>query len=365
MRLAEGLTARGHALEVFTTSLTSHDARGRCARASRIVNGVPVHYLATPLHFRWMGLTPTLPLHPRARAASGRRARLRLPRPDRDGRRDVVQAARACPTSSRGWAWSRRSTARCSSSARSMRRLTAASCPARRCSSRRPTSRRASISPPGISDERIVVRPHGFPEVVRDGRRRERLRERLGLDDETPRRPQRRPDRARQGARAARAHRDAAAGRARRDRRPGRRARRRPRAARAARPARRRPTACTSSGRCRASELPDVYADADVFVLPSGYENFGMVAAEAAAAGARDRRSPTAAASPSASRAAARSSCRTARRSCATRSSRLLGDPELRRRLGDEAREVAEEWSWPRVLDAPGGHLPPSARRDA
>src|SRR3954470_948484 len=30
---------------------------------------------------------------------------------------------------------------------------------------------------------------------------------------------------------------------------------------------------------------------------------------------------------------------------------RLLGDPELRQRLGEEAREVAEEWSWPRVVE--------------
>ena len=97
-------------------------------------------------------------------------------------------------------------------------------------------------------------------------------------------------------------------------------------------------------------ELPAVYADADVFVLPSGYENFGMVAAEAAAAGAAIVLT-IAAASPSASTAAARSSCRTTRPSCATRSPRLLGDPELRRRLGEEAREVAEEWSWPRVLE--------------
>src|SRR6478735_6137100 len=35
------------------------------------VNGVRVHYLATPVHFRWMGLTPTLP-----------RVLERAPRPD-------------------------------------------------------------------------------------------------------------------------------------------------------------------------------------------------------------------------------------------------------------------------------------------
>src|SRR5215211_5694056 len=39
-RIAEGLAARGHT-----------------------VGRVPVRYLATPVRFRWMGVTPTLPVH--------------------------------------------------------------------------------------------------------------------------------------------------------------------------------------------------------------------------------------------------------------------------------------------------------------
>ena len=60
--LAEELVARGHAVEVVTTSLEGL-GRGASTR-SRVsnVDGVRVHYLATPLRYRWMGLTPTLPL---------------------------------------------------------------------------------------------------------------------------------------------------------------------------------------------------------------------------------------------------------------------------------------------------------------
>ena len=100
------------------------------------------------------------------------------------------------------------------------------------------------------------------------------------------RRAQRGQDRARERARAARSARDAAPRRA-----PRRSSA--PTAATASTGSCSRcaigsasPTACTSSARCRDPSWPDVYADADVFVLPSRYENFGMVAAEAAAAGA-------------------------------------------------------------------------------
>jgi len=97
-------------------------------------------------------------------------------------------------------------------------------------------------------------------------------------------------------------------------------------------------------------ELPPVYADADVFALPSGYENFGMVAAEAAAAGAplvitdrcgiaehfADGGALVVPYDEPAIRAAL---------------SRLLEDAALRARLGEEARSVAAEWSWPRVVE--------------
>src|SRR4051812_10197591 len=55
-RLAEGLVERGHDLRVFTTSLTGLDAPGSRRSRSALVHGVPVTHLATPVHFRWMGL---------------------------------------------------------------------------------------------------------------------------------------------------------------------------------------------------------------------------------------------------------------------------------------------------------------------
>src|SRR5262249_46036737 len=52
-RLAEGLVARGHAIDIFTTSLvdlgTGRSLRSRVESAG----GARVRYLATPLRFRW------------------------------------------------------------------------------------------------------------------------------------------------------------------------------------------------------------------------------------------------------------------------------------------------------------------------
>ena len=92
--LCEGLAARGHDVHVVTTSLT--DVRsGRSWRSeARDVGGVTVHYLATPARYRWMGLTPSLPL-----------ALERLPRPDVAhvfGFRDVVTTATAAWCLGRG-----------------------------------------------------------------------------------------------------------------------------------------------------------------------------------------------------------------------------------------------------------------------
>ena len=62
--LTEGLARAGHHVNVLTTSLRTVDgrpaARLRSERAR--VGGVDVLYLATPLRYRWMGITPTLPL---------------------------------------------------------------------------------------------------------------------------------------------------------------------------------------------------------------------------------------------------------------------------------------------------------------
>jgi len=69
--LVSRLVARGNDVEVLTTTLT--DVGERPSRRTRIatVDGARVTYLATPLRYRWMGITPTLPL-----------ALRRLPRPD-------------------------------------------------------------------------------------------------------------------------------------------------------------------------------------------------------------------------------------------------------------------------------------------
>ncbi|HEX6725589.1 MAG TPA: glycosyltransferase, partial [Gaiella sp.] len=69
--LVTRLVARGHDVEVVTTTLT--DVAGRPGRRTLVetVDGARVTYLATPLRYRWMGITPTLPLELR-----------RLPRPD-------------------------------------------------------------------------------------------------------------------------------------------------------------------------------------------------------------------------------------------------------------------------------------------
>jgi glycosyltransferase involved in cell wall biosynthesis len=59
--LTERLAARGHAVEVVTTGLVDLNRPGAARSRSQLVGGVRVHYLATPVRYRWMGVTPTLP----------------------------------------------------------------------------------------------------------------------------------------------------------------------------------------------------------------------------------------------------------------------------------------------------------------
>ncbi|HEX3291450.1 MAG TPA: glycosyltransferase [Gaiella sp.] len=60
--LVSRLVARGHEVEVLTTTL--REVAERPSRRTRVetVDGARVTYLATPLRYRWMGITPTLPL---------------------------------------------------------------------------------------------------------------------------------------------------------------------------------------------------------------------------------------------------------------------------------------------------------------
>jgi glycosyltransferase involved in cell wall biosynthesis len=59
--LVRRLVARGHQIDVVTTTILDLESRPTIRSSSRLVDGANVHYLATPLRYRWMGITPTLP----------------------------------------------------------------------------------------------------------------------------------------------------------------------------------------------------------------------------------------------------------------------------------------------------------------
>jgi glycosyltransferase involved in cell wall biosynthesis len=59
--LVSRLVARGHTVEVVTTTLEDVEAQAKRWSSLGVVDGATVHYLGTPLRYRWMGITPTLP----------------------------------------------------------------------------------------------------------------------------------------------------------------------------------------------------------------------------------------------------------------------------------------------------------------
>lgn len=69
--LVRRLVERGHDVHVVTSTIVALDERPAPQSRDEIVDGAAVHYLGTPLRYRWMGITPTLPV-----------ALSRLPRPD-------------------------------------------------------------------------------------------------------------------------------------------------------------------------------------------------------------------------------------------------------------------------------------------
>src|SRR3954471_363474 len=60
--LVRRLVARGHVVDVLTTTLLDLHRRPSARSRLGVVDGATVHYLGTPLRYRWMGVTPTLPL---------------------------------------------------------------------------------------------------------------------------------------------------------------------------------------------------------------------------------------------------------------------------------------------------------------
>src|SRR3954467_9064898 len=60
--LVRRLVAHGHEVEVVTTTIVDLTRRPHARSHVGVVEGATVHYLATPVRYRWMGITPTLPL---------------------------------------------------------------------------------------------------------------------------------------------------------------------------------------------------------------------------------------------------------------------------------------------------------------
>ncbi len=60
--LVSRLVARGHEVDVLTTTLRDVGERPDRRTTIASVDGAAVTYLGTPVRYRWMGITPTLPL---------------------------------------------------------------------------------------------------------------------------------------------------------------------------------------------------------------------------------------------------------------------------------------------------------------
>src|SRR3954469_14901302 len=60
--LVRRLVARGHRVDVITTTIADLERRSAARSTIQLVDGATVRYLATPLRYRWMGITPTLPV---------------------------------------------------------------------------------------------------------------------------------------------------------------------------------------------------------------------------------------------------------------------------------------------------------------
>jgi glycosyltransferase involved in cell wall biosynthesis len=59
--LVRRLVARGNDVDVVTTTIVDLQTRPALRSSVGVVDGATVRYLSTPLRYRWMGITPTLP----------------------------------------------------------------------------------------------------------------------------------------------------------------------------------------------------------------------------------------------------------------------------------------------------------------
>jgi glycosyltransferase involved in cell wall biosynthesis len=347
--VARGLVARlverGHVVEVLTTTLT--DVGGRPDAHTRVeeLDGARVTYLATPLRYRWMGVTPTLPL-----------ALRQLPRPTVThviGFRDPLTTVVA------GWCRARRIPyvfepvgmfrprlrkvrlkrafdATLARGVAARARLVIVSSPRERddvvacgidpARVRLRDNAFPVAPPPGDADPFLGVVPEGAPVVLYVGR----IAAEKGIEHLVE---------------AARLLPDAHVVLVGPDDRHGTMS--------AVAAARSDPR---TAGRVHllpptAGPPFDLYRRADVFVLASGGENFGLVAAEAASVGTpvvvSDRTGIAASFAEGEALVVPYD-----RSATVDAIARVLGDPELRAALGEGARRAARRSTWDAVVDA-------------
>jgi glycosyltransferase involved in cell wall biosynthesis len=182
--LVRRLVDRGHMVDVVTTTII--DLHGRPVRRTTVaeVDGATVRYLSTPLRYRWMGITPGLPV-----------ALRRLPRPDVGhvfGFRDPVTTGSAAWLRAKRIPYVFEPLGMFAPRLRKVRlkrtldatlyRGVARGAAVVVVSSER---EREDVVAGGVAPERVRVRGNGFPEPggpVENGR----LRARLGIPDDAP-----------------------------------------------------------------------------------------------------------------------------------------------------------------------------------
>jgi glycosyltransferase involved in cell wall biosynthesis len=338
--LVRRLVERGHAVEVVTTTIVDLHARPSARSARQVVDGATITYLGTPLRYRWMGITPTLPL-----------ALERRPRPDVAhvfGFRDPVTTGTAAWCRLRGVPYVFEPLGMFRPRLRKVPLKRALDATLYRGVARGAASvvvasghERDDVVAAGVDASRVVVRGNGFPEPPASSSPEADVRSQLGLAEDAQVVLYVGRVAAGKGldhlAEVARQLSDAHVVVVGPDDRHG--------------------AADTLRGAPNVHLLPatseppfDLYRQADVFVLPSAGESFGMAAAEAASVGTpvivTDRCGVAACFEDGEALVVPYD-----RASVVAAVRRVLGDQELRDRLARGGREAARRTSWNAITD--------------
>jgi glycosyltransferase involved in cell wall biosynthesis len=175
---------RGHDVRVVTTTLRDLQRRPAARSSRALVDGAEIHYLGTPVAYRWMGFTPSLPL-----------VLARLPRPDVVhvlGFRDPLSTATALWGRARGIPYLLEPLGMFRPRLRKVllkrgfdgavgRPLARAAAAVIAASARE----RDDLVACGVPAARVVVRGNGFPEPAA-GERDGEVRARLGIPADAP-----------------------------------------------------------------------------------------------------------------------------------------------------------------------------------